>query len=168
MVKNFETKNRIYTREAILATISAIVFLVACYFGEGLGGSWGSNIACPKYLGCTSGFFGYDAIEHFLFGIAGVFLFVWLCKKFQQFSFLQDKRWKNFLLLVAMVTFLSVLWEFGECARDAFRLNILHEPLRNIRLQINLLDQPTNIDTMGDLFFGMLGSIVALFFYKVK
>ena len=119
------------------------------------------NSACYKYLGCTSGFAGYDAVEHFSFGIALLFSIIWLCRKYPKYSILTDTRWKNVLTLI------SILWEFGECAHDYFRLDILGEHLRDIKLHTNYLDQPTNLDTMGDIFFSMLGFIISMFSVKL-
>ena len=51
----------------------------------------------------------------------------------------------------------------GECARDAIRLDVLHEHLLNFRLHINLLEQPSNLDTMGDLTSALVGAVMGLF-----
>ena len=166
MFENFELKKNTYSHSFILATIATTVFILVCIFGEGISGSFGSNPSCYKYLGCTEGFFGYDAVEHFLFGIAAIWILVWIFQKFPQHSILNNKRWKNVLILLALVAFISVAWEFLEASHDAFRVDILHQTLVNWRLHINTLDQPTNLDTMGDLFFSLFGSMVALFFTK--
>jgi hypothetical protein len=160
-------KKLAWTRTTIIATISMAVLLIACAFGEAVLGHLGSNTACYKYLGCTDGFFGYDAIEHFLYGVTGVCTLAWIFETFPRYSLLQDKRWKNIITLITFVVFVSVLWEFAECAHDYFRIDVLHESLVNFRLHIDALDQPTNLDTMGDLTFGLLGAIVALFFTKL-
>jgi len=166
MLENFESKNNTCSRMAVLATVATTIFFVVCIFGEGMGGSLGSNPSCYKYLGCTTGFFGYDAIEHLLYGIAATWVLVWIFEKFPQHSLLHTKRWKNVLIIIVLVVFFSVIWEFVECAHDYFRLDILHQSLINLRLHVNYLDQPTNLDTMGDLAFGLCGSVVALFFTK--
>lgn len=163
-----ESKNN-YSRIAILAVTSTVVWIFICLFGEWIGaGSLGGNDMCIKYLGCTSGFFGYDAIEHFLFGISLIWSLIWLFKKYPQYSLLHTKLWKSVLTLIALVALVSVTWEFIECAHDYFRIDILHQTLFNFRLHINHLDQPTNLDTMGDLAFSLFGSIVALFFTKLE
>lgn len=164
MVEVLETKKNNHSHTGPIALFLLSVFILACTLGEGLGGSWGSNEACNKYLGCTSGFFGYDAVEHFIFGVAVVWIIVWLFQRFPQFSLLHNKRWKNILIIIALVVFVGVIWEFLECAHDYFRLSILHQALLNWKLHINSLDQPTNLDTMGDMFFGLLGSTLSLFF----
>ena len=78
MIESLEIKKNKFSRKAIFASVSTTIFLAACILGEGLGGSLGSNPMCYKYLGCTTGFGGYDAIEHFLFGIAAVFILFWI------------------------------------------------------------------------------------------
>jgi hypothetical protein len=111
----------------------------------------------------VTGFAGYDAFEHLFFGVALVILIVWLCEHFPKYCITHPERWKTALIVVAVVVFISVLWEILECTHDALRMNVLHESLRNFSLNINLLDQPTNIDTMGDLSFGLVGAIVGFF-----
>jgi hypothetical protein len=126
------------------------------------------NFYCSKIFGCTSSFFGYDALEHFTFGIVIIFLIVWICKSFPKYSILSDNVWKTIFALITFSVFISVLWEFGECVHDVFRLNILQEHLINLKLHVDFLDQPTNLDTMGDMLFNLLGSILSLFFIKLK
>lgn len=125
--------------------------------------TWAGNTACSKYLGCVSGFFGYDAFEHLFFGIAAALAILWLCARFPKYSILHEKRWKAFLTVVAIVALIAVLWEILECAHDYFRIDVLGEHLFNFRLHINTLDQPTNLDTMGDITFSLIGSIVGFF-----
>ena len=166
MFNNFKYKNTTYSLMAVLSIITAIIFLVACLFGEGLGGSLGLNQTCLKYLGCSVGFFGYDAIEHFLFGISAAFILVWFFQKFPKYSLLNTKHWKNVLTIVVLIVFISVIWEFIEFIHDIFRSDFLNQILLNQKLHINLLDQPNNTDTMGDLFFSLCGSLLSLFFMK--
>jgi len=158
-----KSKNYKYSWIATVAVLASAIWFASILLGEILG-NWGSNLVCYKYLGCTNGFFGYDAIEHFFFGLALVLVIIWFCKKFSLYSILNDKRWKTVFILIASAAFISLMWELFECAHDAFRISILHETLFNFRLHINSLDQPTNIDTMGDFAFSLLGSIIALFF----
>lgn len=148
--------------------ITTVIFLIVCLLGEGILQGWASNTKCYKYLGCTNGFFGYDAIEHFLFGIVTVWTWIWIFKKFPQFSLMQNKIWKNILLLIALTVFISLLWEFVECIYDIVRVEILNVPSFNFKLHISLLAQPSNLDTMGDFAFCLLGAIKALFFVDLK
>ena len=163
MFKNFTYKNKTYS---FIAIIAISLFLIACIFGEGLGGSLGLNQTCLKYFGCSIGFFGYDAFEHFLFGISATFILIWFFQRFPTYSLLNTKRWKNILIIIILVMFISVIWEFTELIHDIFRSDFLNQILLNQKLHINLLDQPNNIDTMGDLFFSLFGSTIPLFFIK--
>jgi len=144
-----------------LASVSAIWILISLggevFFG------WAANGTCSIYLGCVDGFAGYDAFEHLLFGIAAAFAVLWLCERYPNLSILPSSRWKAALVIVAVVALLSVCWEILEYMHDAVSLDIFHEPLRNFRLHINNLDQPTNGDTVGDLTFALLGSIIGFF-----
>jgi|ERR1035437_6366461 uncharacterized membrane protein YjdF len=144
----------------------ALFFIILSVVVNGLGYvyGWGLNGVCSPYLGCVDGFFGYDALEHFVSGIGILFILVWLCRRYPKYSVLHEERWKTIVVLLTSAAFVALMWEFAECAHDAFRLDILREPLLNVRLHLNFLDQPTNIDTMGDFFFGMLGTIAALIF----
>jgi len=163
MIDNLEKNNK-FSRNAIMAIASIVIFLIACTFGEGLGGSLGYNQTCFKYLGCTTGFLGYDALEHFLFGIATIFTLVWFFKRFPDYSVLNSKRWKNVLILIALVALIAVLWELSECAYDFFRGNVLNLSLFDLKTHVNLLAQPNNLDTMGDFTSGLIGAITATFF----
>lgn len=153
-----------FSKSAILASILSAIFLVTCMFGEGLSGSWGSNNSCLPYVGCSDGFFGYDAIEHFLFGVAIIWVLIWIFERFPKLSLKQPVRWKNVFTLISTVALISVFWEFGECAHDYFRLDVLHQPLLNLKLHINHLDQPSNLDTMGDFAFALFGAFISVLF----
>ena len=166
MLKFFKLEKSKYSNIAIMAIISTAVFFIAFIFGEGWGGSLGLNNSCTSLLGCSAGFFGFDAVEHFISGIAITSILLFIFKKYPQYSLLNDKRWKNILTILALVAFAGVLWEFIECAHDLFRSNVLNQVLINRKLHLNLLDQPNNIDTMGDLFFSLLGSTISLFLLK--
>ena len=170
MFKILKDKNNFHHTLAIWVTIFLSIFLITCVFGEGLGGSLGLNHSCLKYIGCSVGFFGYDAIEHFLFGVTATLSLVLLFEISPKYSILDlnSKYWKNILIIIISVMFISVLWEFLECAHDVFRSNLLNQILINRKLNINLLDQPNNLDTMGDLFFSLIGSIIPFFFIKIK
>jgi len=170
MIEKFEHNNYLkntVSKSAILASVSMTVLLIACAFGEGISGSFGSNPSCYKYLGCTEGFFGYDALEHLISGIALTLTLIWFFKTFPKYSILSNVRWKNILIILSLIALFSVMWELAECVHDVFRLAVLHQPLLNFKLHINLLDQPNNLDTMGDMFFEILGSVIVLLFVKI-
>ncbi len=126
---------------------------------------WTNSGVCSPILGCGSGFFGYDAFQHLFSGILIAFTIIWLCIRFPKYSVLHSKRWKTALTVIAFAALVAVLWEIAECAHDMYRLDILHENILNIKFHINRLDQPTNLDTMGDLCFNIIGSIVGFFIY---
>lgn len=168
MFEKIKNKFHNYSKISILATTSTIIFIMSCFLGEGILEAFGSNNSCYKYIGCVDGFGGYDAIEHFLFGIAIIFILIWIFQKFPKFSVMQDNVWKNIFILISIVSLISVLWEFTECSYDFFRLEILHQPLFNLKLKINYLAQPSNLDTMGDFTFSLLGSLLTLFFCWFK
>ncbi len=140
----------------------SVLWIFITLFGE-FTYTWAGNAICSKYLGCVVGFLGYDAFEHFFFGVALALGIIWLCKHFPKYSILHPVQWKKVLIVVAIVVLAGVIWEILECSYDALRVDIFHEPIYNLTLHINLLTQPTNLDTMGDLSTGFLGSIIGLF-----
>lgn len=160
-----ERENKKYKYLGAITLSLCAVYAVIAILGEITAG-WSFNLVCNKFFGCTEGFFGYDAFEHFLSAMTAVLVIVWFCNKFPKYSILQDGTFKSMLFIISFIMFLCVAWEILECAHDAFRLSILHEPLRNIRLHINYLDQPTNIDTMGDLTFSLFGAVVGIVLMK--
>ena len=139
-----------------------LIWFVMSVVGEN-GSLWAGNNTCDKYLGCVDGFFGYEAFEHILFGITGSIIVMRICALFPKYSILHPQKWKNILMVVSIVMLVSVFWEMIECAHDVFRVYALHESLLNFRKDVNLLDQPSNLDTMGDLTFAFLGSVVGFF-----
>lgn len=147
-----------------IAFTTTLLWSAVMLYGEFFGGA--PNSACYPYLGCDSGFFGYDAIEHLLFGLAMVWILVWLFQKFPQYSLLDTKFFKSGIILVICVTFIAVIWEMGELVRDAYLLDVMQQQLINFRLHINYLAQPSNFDTMGDLSFNLLGSILSIFWLR--
>ncbi len=147
-----------------IAPASATLFLLVNAYGEFMNGA--PNSACYPYLGCDSGFFGYDALEHFLFGFAAVWLLVWFFRKYPRYSLLHSTFWKSAMSILAMVAFIAVIWEMLECFRDAYLLDLAHAQLLDFKLRLNLLAQPSNIDTMGDLTFTLLGVLLAFPFLR--
>jgi hypothetical protein len=148
-----------------LFLITSLIWLIITLCGEFLY-TWAGNVMCSTYLGCVNGFLGYDAYEHFLFGIAAAFALISISDRYPRYSVLNEEWWKTALMIIAIIALISVIWEMIECAHDALRLDIFHEPLRNIRLRINLLDQPSNIDTMGDLTMSLAGGLAGVFLIK--
>ena len=151
----------------MIVLITTSVYLVSIAFGQGILGNLGINSQCYKYLGCNLGFFGYDAIEHFLFGVAIVWVLVWFFQKYPKFSLFDNKRWKNIFIIITLIALISVVWALLKFTHDAIRINILHQTLVNWKLHINFLDQPSNANTMGDFFFNLFGAVISLFFVKL-
>lgn len=148
--------------------VSLIVYILADILGEFLTSTgWGFNASCIKFIGCTDGFFGFDAVEHFLSGFVILLVLLLFFRKYPKWSPLTGVWWKDAIILIMAVNMISFLWELLECAHDVFRLAVLHERLYSVRLNIDLLDQPSNLDTMGDMTFNVLGSIVSTAFAAV-
>ncbi len=151
----------------ILLFYFTAVWLLITSLGELLY-DWAGNNVCSKYLGCIEGFFGYDAFEHLFFGVALAIGLILFDKLYPKYSLLKEEKWKMFIEIIAIIALVSVAWEMYECAHDAFRLDILGEKLVNWRVHLNLLDQPTNLDTMGDLSFDLLGGVIGFFLVFIK
>ena len=149
-----------------LTIFICVIYSIVTFLGEFYPG-WATTQTCYRFLGCNVGFGGYDAVEHFLFGIVLSLFIIWLSRKYTHLGFKGEPVWRSILCIISFVALVSVCWEFYECAYDAFRQNILHEVLFNFRLHIDLLDQPSNIDTMGDLFYDILGAVVGCFWYRL-
>jgi hypothetical protein len=140
--------------------ITVIVWGTITILGEFITG-WATNNYCYYYLGCNEGFFGYDAVEHFLFGFALAFTLLWLSGLFPKFSLISGSRSRTILTIVAHVALAAVVWEMFECAWDQYRITILHETLFNFKLHIDQLAQSSNLDTMGDISFSLFGALIA-------
>ena len=137
----------------IVAVTSVTIVLGLSLLGN-YGPSLMTNDKCFSWLGCNIGFFGYDALIHFISGTMDVALIIWLMTKFPSFSLFHNRFWKNLLTVVALVALIAVLWEILEFSHDYFRMNILHENLTTP----NTLDQPSNTDTMGDMTLSLLSA----------
>jgi hypothetical protein len=147
-------------RLAIFLVIATVVWLALTILGEFVTG-WATNNICYQYLGCNDGFFGYDAVEHLLFGFALVFVFLWLGGVIPRVSLVAGNRMKTIVTLVAYVALVAVLWEMYECGWDQYRVVVLHETLFSFKLHIDALAQSSNLDTMGDISFSLLGALIA-------
>lgn len=149
--------------------VTLVIYVLADLLGEFLTSTgWGFNTTCIKFIGCTEGFFGFDAIEHFLSGFVIMLCLLVFFRKYPKYSPLTGVVWKDLLILIMAVNMISFLWELVECAHDVFRLVILHERLYSVRLNIDLLDQPSNLDTMGDMTFNLVGSVVSAAFVALR
>ena len=149
-------------RIAVFLAVSGAVWLVVTCLGEFVTDWATNNTVCYAYLGCNVDFFGFDAMEHFLFGFPVIFGILWIGQRFLALSVVSPRYGKTILTLVTYVTFIAVAWELAECAYDAFRITILHERLFDFRLHIDQLAQSSNFDTMGDISFTLVGAIFGL------
>ncbi len=123
-----------------------------------------NNSSCLNYLGCNAGFFGYDALVHFTAGIMETAFILWLINKYPNLNSFQYKFARNLFMFSCLIIFIGVFWEFFEFALDHIRMDLLHLDLLH---PINRLYQASNDDTMGDLFFGWLASILAILSIKI-
>ncbi len=124
-------------------------------------GKWGphyiANDKCYAFFGCNAGFFGYDAVLHFVSGIMEASLIILLSIKVSALNFFHEKFWKNCIVIVSLVATIAVFWEIGELSHDQYKMKILHE---NLRVPTNRLNQPSNNDSMGDMTFSILGGAI--------
>ncbi len=134
-----------------------LMFLVLEFGGKALG--FMQNAMCYRWLGCNAGFFGYDALVHFVGGITIAIGVLWLSKKSKKLDFfhIDEIFWKRMLIILAVAALIGVVWEALEFSYDLFRVLVLHINL----LYPNQLAQPSNADTMGDLVFGLTGAFGA-------
>ena len=145
--------------------LSALTFTSTIITGQ----IWVSgNTACVKFLGCGAGFFGYDALEHFLWGVLVVVFSIGICVKFPLLNLLHnDALWKNVLLLLAFLALVSVGWELLEYSHDHILTQFaFFNKLAFLKPQS--LAQPSNVDTMGDLTFDLLGGALGILILKAN
>jgi hypothetical protein len=147
-------------RLTVFLSVATVVWFALTVLGEFITG-WATNNICYKYLGCNDGFFGYDAMEHLLFGFALLTFMLWLAGRFPSFSLIARTRIKTIVTLIAYVALAAVVWEMFECGWDQYRVVILHETLFSFKLHIDALSQSSNLDTMGDISFSLFGALVA-------
>ena len=143
-------------RLGIATAVVVSLFLVIWMLGR-WGPAYMANGKCYEILGCNNGFFGYDAVVHFVSGIMDALLLVWVTVKRPVWSLFKASFWKNFLVIIAVAALVAVSWEFVEMCHDQFNIKVLHNDL----VATDSLDQPTNDDTMGDMTFTIAGAAVA-------
>ena len=153
-----EKNNQIFN---IVTLALVIIFLITSFLGTN-GPMLMTNDRCYQFLGCNSGFFGYDALVHFVSGTMDATLIVWLMRKFPSISLFHNNFWKNLVVIISMVALIAFCWELFELSHDQFRMKFLHEDL----VALNRLDQPSNDDTMGDITFSILGATITIFVLK--
>lgn len=88
-----------------------------------------------------------DIPMHLIGGAAiGASFFSLLQYKHPNLKIAKTERPFLFFWVVGMVSFAAIVWEFYEFTSDYF---------------FQTIDQPSNADTIGDLFFGLLGGGLA-------
>jgi len=148
------------TRKLTTLLVCSIILFLILRVGLGYTFGWFNNGSCSTYLGCVNGFFGFDILVHFSSGIFIIIFLLWLMDRFPRLNILHDEFWKNVIILAAIAVFIGISWEMWEFVLDHYRMLILHQDLLH---PMNLLMQASNDDTMGDLTFGFLGAISAIF-----
>ena len=142
--------------------LSVVIFFIGVILGK-FGPVLIANDKCYPIIGCNVGFFGYDAVLHFFSGIIDATAIICFMKAFPKFSLFHKTFWKNLLIIASLTALISLCWEVGEFSHDQFRMNVLHENLTSPK---NHLDQPSDADTMGDMTFAEVASILAIFTFR--
>ena len=91
----------------------SIIFIVASLGGGRMLKLMNGNI-CYTYLGCNSGFLGYDALMHGIAGFALVLVIVWLAKTSIHFNIFRNSFATNLFILLALIGFVGAWWEIYE------------------------------------------------------
>jgi len=137
--------------------VSVSVFVVAQFVGGDIF-ELSRNGRCFTLLGCNAGFFGYDALVHFLAGIMFAIFIVWLGESHPRFGFISANFWKSAVIVVALCTLIGTGWEIWEFGIDHLGSNVLRESF----VLTGQLLQSGNSDTVGDEAFNLIGSVVAV------
>lgn len=143
--------------------VSIIAFLFLEYVSDFVF-KWLNNSYCPIYVGCNIGFFGLDAVQHFLSGIIEVSVIIYLAVQYRYFNILIGSFKQNILIILSITALIGASWEIIEYFYDIFRTTILNINL----LEPNNLAQPNNYDTMGDISFNLFGAIIMSVIYTKK
>ena len=88
----------------------------------------------------------FDKLMHFSGGVILAFTFFPLLNYLHKENYLVFNKFVKFVFTISLIISVAVFWEFYEFIIDYF---------------FNVNWQPSVADTMGDLFFGMFGGIVA-------
>jgi hypothetical protein len=97
-----------------------------------------------------------DIPLHFLGGLWAAVFFAWLNLKFNLRFFEGRNFLWNFVLTLSFAALIGVLWEFFEFSRDFFSSS----------MDISKMAQISVSDTMGDLFFDLLGGAFFVLAFK--
>jgi hypothetical protein len=113
--------------------------------------------SCVPILGCNDGFYGFDSYIHFGSGVGEVFIILWAVSHIRKWDFFSDNVWKNAAIMLSLAAVCAVSWELFEFASDQFRTYVLHKDL----FSAHRFAQPSRADTVGDMFFAIMGASVA-------
>ncbi|MFA6253824.1 MAG: hypothetical protein WC640_01005 [Candidatus Paceibacterota bacterium] len=117
-----------------------------------------SNDLCYRYLGCNSDFFGYDGLVHFLSGVIIALAVVLTERRYLERTININKQWLRALMIMGIAALIGIVWEILEFSYDHFKMDFLHFNL----IHPNILAQPNNTDTVGDLTLGLLGALATI------
>ncbi len=97
-----------------------------------------------------------DIPMHFLGGVLAGLIFLWLVEIHPQQFRLPSNFWARALLIVSFGALMGVIWEFAEFTYD---LVAVSHGLRLVQQGI--------FDTIGDLFFDIIGAFTVATFQKL-
>lgn len=93
-----------------------------------------------------------DIPMHFFGGVSIGVSYYLLLKYWEQKRFIEEQPiWFTFTYILSLIAFTAVVWEFHEYALDYY---------------FGATTQPSNADTMGDLFLGLLGGAISFPFMR--
>lgn len=95
---------------------------------------------------------GFSNVMHFSGGVILFFTFFPLLNYLNRENYLKLDKIATFIFVISLIISVAVFWEFYEFAMDYF-------------FDVNW--QPSIADTLGDLFLGMSGGIVAGLLFKL-
>jgi hypothetical protein len=122
---------------------------------EFLGDVWPGlidNMHCFRFIGCNTGFAGYDGLVHFMSGICIGLGLIWLKRRGARH-------------MAAWGLGIALAWEAMEWAYDWGRAAILG---MDLLAPYNIMTQPSGIDTLGDVILGCLGTALAYGAYRLS
>lgn len=122
--------------------VLSLIFLILIFLNDSL----------PKFIQVPLWF---NALMHFLGGMAAAYFFGSFWKVFSRSSFDIAEPWFRMLIIVSGAALLGIFWEFFEYT--FFGPEILGR----------FTDVWLYIDTIRDLKMNILGSVVAAFFYAM-
>ena len=97
-----------------------------------------------------------DIPMHFSGGVLVGLIFLWLVEMYPQQFRLPSNFWARALLIVSFGALIGVVWEFAEFAYGLVAIGNGFRPA-----------QQGVFDTMGDLFFDIVGAFVVATFQKL-